>query len=79
MLINGDWQVGAPTTAEADDPLYGCELHSVARDLAITDAYTGDDRLKKLAVTVSWRGRTGQTEQVVVETIVTNRTGHTST
>jgi hypothetical protein len=45
----------------------------------ITNNYGGNTRLKKVAVTVSWRGRNATPASITLETIVTNRTGDTST
>lgn len=55
------------------------ELHGAQRTIAIVDSYGGNSRLKKVTVTVSWRGRNGQNSSVMTETIVTNRTGHLGT
>jgi prepilin-type N-terminal cleavage/methylation domain-containing protein len=55
------------------------DLHGGTRTIEITDSYQGNPRLKHVRVTVSWRGRNGQNSNVSVETIITNRGGHTST
>jgi prepilin-type N-terminal cleavage/methylation domain-containing protein len=46
------------------------------RTIEITDSYQGNDRLKHIAVEVSWRTSSQATNKVRLETIVSNRTGH---
>ena len=55
------------------------DLHAGTRTIVITNSYGGNARLKKVAVTVSWRGRNGAPASITLETVVTNRGGHTST
>ncbi len=44
--------------------------------VAITDAYGGDARLKKVSVEVSWGSTNASTSRVRLETIVSNRAHH---
>ena len=66
------------SATKTTDPDLGA-LHNGSRTTAITDSYSGDVRLKLVTVTVSWRGRTGKVAHVTLQTVVTNRSGHTST
>jgi prepilin-type N-terminal cleavage/methylation domain-containing protein len=51
-------------------------LPSGQRTIEIIDSYNGNDRLKHISVTVSWRSRHGIVSRVHMGTIVSNRTGH---
>ena len=51
-------------------------LHSGTRAITITDDYGGNSRLKRVAVSVSWRGRVGANARVSLETLISNRAGH---
>lgn len=46
------------------------------RSIEIVDSYDGDDRLKHIDVTVTWRSSGSAVGSVHLETIVSNRTGH---
>jgi prepilin-type N-terminal cleavage/methylation domain-containing protein len=70
---------GFPATSDGTTVADLRSLHAGTRTITITDNYGGNARLKKVAVTVSWRGRTGKAASVCLETIVTNRGGHSST
>jgi prepilin-type N-terminal cleavage/methylation domain-containing protein len=52
-------------------------LHSGTRTVQIEDSYGGHARLKRVVVTVSWRGQNGGIQRVSIETIVGNRSNHT--
>jgi type IV pilus modification protein PilV len=47
------------------------------KTIQIVDAYGGDDRLKKISVDLSWRSAGGHTAHVFLQTVASNRTGHT--
>jgi prepilin-type N-terminal cleavage/methylation domain-containing protein len=66
------------SATKTTDPDLGA-LQGGSRTTVITDNYSGDARLKLVTVTVSWRGRTGKAASITLQTVVTNRTGHTST
>lgn len=51
-------------------------LHSGVRTIEIEEAYAGSPRLKRVVVTVSWRGHDGRTAHVMAETLVGNRGNH---
>jgi prepilin-type N-terminal cleavage/methylation domain-containing protein len=54
------------------------ELHGGQRAIVITDNHNGEERLKKVEVTVSWRSRNNQqTARVYLETVIGNRATHT--
>jgi len=52
-------------------------LHGGTRRVEIEDAYRGDARLKRAAVTVTWRAANGAAASVRLETVISNRGGHT--
>jgi len=68
-----------PATATQTTEPELADLHAGTRTIVITNNYGGNTRLKKVAVTVSWRGRNATPVSITLETIVTNRTGDTST
>jgi len=54
-------------------------LHGGKRTVVIDDTWAGSPRLRKAAVTVSWRGRNGTPAEVCLETVITNRSSNSGT
>jgi len=52
-------------------------LHNGVATTTITDNYDGDARLKHVAVEVSWNSMNHSHPKVRLESIISNRTGHT--
>jgi prepilin-type N-terminal cleavage/methylation domain-containing protein len=53
------------------------ELHQGVRTIEITDNYRGDVRLKQVAVEISWGGANQSHPSIRLESLISNRTGHT--
>lgn len=66
-----------PVTGETMDAL--AALRSATKTTVITSNYTGNAKLKKASVKVTWVGRNGQSNSVTLETLITNRQGLTGT
>jgi prepilin-type N-terminal cleavage/methylation domain-containing protein len=52
-------------------------LHSGRATTTITNNYNGDARLKQVAVEISWRSINNSHPTVRLESVISNRTGHT--
>jgi prepilin-type N-terminal cleavage/methylation domain-containing protein len=68
---------GGVTYAEFPASSGVAELHQGVRTIEITDNYGGDVRMKQVAVEISWGGANRSHPSIRLESLITNRTGHT--